>query len=578
MAAPDTLGPSDDGVHAPWRVLALTRALVVLLLLTAVFPLKPAAAQNAALIPLEATINQNAIMRQEISPPPTRQRPLRGRLGEPIAGVPTEKLAETRFKLTAVDFEGPVALNLNPAIFAPAWQGLVGKEISLGDLAKALESIEDIYRQHDYVVVAKAPPQDFTSGRIRIVAYAVYVSDLEVKGDIGRLRGRLDPIFARIKAMQPLRLSAIYRQLLIAEDLVSGEINADWFQIENVPGAARLELTIMPKPGNLLLGLDNYGGKDVGPLQASVKAHVNDIFGLFESTDITVLANPANPARLAYLGFGQTVPLGTNGFSLSYGIANSWSNPGGPSLNVRLHSEVLIANIGINYALLRDMDRNVIVTAALNGNNSSVDVMDEPQSRDRTRWVSVGAKYDDVIGGVRIVLNPVFLHGVDAFQANVPFADFQVAALNGGATTSLTDTMSAQLLFTGQYAFGNLPAPVLGFYGGEVFGRAYDPGSLAGNNLVAGSLEISQQVDTGVQWLPGLSLLAFIDYGAVWNPPGAPYEFASLSSAGFGVRTGIGERLIATGLVAQPLTYNPQLAALGIDQNMRLRFTLGLRF
>ncbi len=34
---------------------------------------------------------------------------------------------------------------------------------------------------------------------------------------------------------------------------------------------------------------------------------------------------------------------------------------------------------------------------------------------------------------------------------------------------------------------------------------------------------------------------------------GAIYEHAALSSAGFGVRVGLGERLIATGLVAQPL-------------------------
>jgi hemolysin activation/secretion protein len=558
-------------------MLAVAPALIVLLLLSLVW-LESAAAQNAALIPLEATINQNAVMRQEISPPPTRQRSLRGRLGEPIAGVPPEKLAETRFTLTAVDFVGPSDLPLDPGVFAPAWQGLIGKEITLRELGTVLESIEDIYRQRDYVVIAKVPAQDFASGRIRIVAYTVYITEIDVKGDVGRLGARLDPILARLKAMHPLRQSAIYRQLLIAEDLVSGEINVEWFQIESAPGAARLELVIASKPGNLLLGLDNYGGANIGPLQAAAKARVNDIFGLFESTDITALANPANPARLAYLGFAQTVPLGTTGFSFGYGVANSWSNPGGPSLDVRLHSELLIANVGINYSLLREMERNVIVTAALNGNNSSVDELGEPLTRDRTRWVSVGAKYDDVIGGVRIVLNPVFQHGVDAFQANVPFDDFQVAILNGGATTNLTETLSVQLLFTGQYAFGTLPAAVLGFYGGEVFGRAYDPGALAGNNLVAASLQVTQQIDTGLRWLPELSLFAFADHGAAWNPAGSPYEFASLSSAGFGLRVGIGERLVATGLVAQPLTYEPQLAAVGVEQGMRLRFTVGLRF
>src|SRR6185436_2419504 len=121
----------------------------------------------------------------------------------------------------------------------------------------------------------------------------------EVKGDTSRLGGRLDPIFARIKAMRPLRQTAIYRQLLIAEDLVGGEITAEWFQIEDQPGAARLEINITSKPGDLLLDFDNYGGAHIGPLQASAKAHANNIFGMLESTDITILANPANPARIA---------------------------------------------------------------------------------------------------------------------------------------------------------------------------------------------------------------------------------------------------------------------------------------
>lgn len=578
-ASPDRAMTKRSSACAPRRRPVLSLSLIALLLsFYAILPM-PALAQNAAvLVPLGATINQNAIIRQEISPTPTPQRPLRGRLGEPIAGVPPEKLAETRFTLTAVDFQGPADLQLDPAIFAPAWRGLLGKEVSLRELGTALETIEDIYRKRDYVVIAKIPPQDFASGRVRIVAYTVYVSELEVKGDSGRLRGRLDPIFARIQAMRPLRLSALYRQLLLAEDLLSGEINAEWYQIESAPGAARLELVITHRPGNLLLGLDNYGGKDIGPLQASARAQVNDIFGLFESTWITVLANPANPARIAILGLSQAVPLGTTGFNLVYGIASSWSNPGGTSLEVRLHSEVLIGNVGISYPLLREMERNVIVTAALNGNNSNVDILGEAFQRDRTRWVSVGAKYDDVIGGVAIVLSPAFLHGIDAFDANVSFRDFQAATLNGSATARLTDTLSAQLLFSGQYAFTNLPPVMLGFYGGEAFGRSYDPGALAGNNLVSAAFQVSQQVVTGLSWLPELTLFAFTDYGAVWNNPGSPYEYASLASAGFGLRVGIGERLIASGLVAQPLTYDPRLDALGVQQTLRLRFTLGLRF
>jgi hemolysin activation/secretion protein len=585
MAAPGILGnpggrlSPDGGASLLGRAHAFALALIVLLLLIPVFSLAPAAAQSPALIPLEATITQNAIMRQELAPPPVRQRTLRNRLGEPIAGVPPEKLKETRFKLAAVDFQAPAEVHLDPAIFLPAWRGSIGKQISLYDIGTVLEAIEDIYRQHDYVVIAKVPPQDFASGRIRIVGYAVYVTDAEVKGDNGRLRRRLDPIFARIKAMRPLRQSAIYRQLLIAEDLVDGEITAEWFQIgESAPGAARLEITIAANPASMLLNLDNYGSQTTGPLQASARGYVHDVLGQFESTNVIALTNPANPARLVLLSFQQNLPLGTNGLNLGYGIANSWSNPSGPEGDEALHSEVLIANLGLSYALLREMDRDVIISARLNENNSSVDVEGQPLSRDRTRWVSIGADYDDVIDGVGIVLSPAFLQGIDAFQANVPFSNFQAVTLNGAATTSLTEGLSAQLLFTGQYGFGSLPTAVLGFYGGEAIGRAFDPGALAGSSLASGAVQLTKQIDTGLPWLHSLTLFAYADYGAAWNHSGAPYAFASLSSAGAGLSADIADRLSVTALVAQPLTYDSRLAALGVDQSTRLRFTLSLRF
>jgi hemolysin activation/secretion protein len=105
-----------------------------------------------------------------------------------------------------------------------------------------------------------------------------------------------------------------------------------------------------------------------------------------------------------------------------------------------------------------------------------------------------------------------------------------------------------------------------------------DPGAIAGNSSIAGALELSQAIDTKISWLPGFSLFAYADYGAVWNPPGVGYGFASLSSLGFGIRTGIGERLFASALVAQPLWYDAELAALGVEQSTRYRFTVALRF
>ena len=183
------------------------------------------------------------------------------------------------------------------------------------------------------------------------------------------------------------------------------------------------------------------------------------------------------------------------------------------------------------------------------------------------------------IGGVSFIVNPVFLQGVDAFGSNVQHSQFSAAAIFGTATANLTDSLSAKLLFNAQYAFNTLPAAMLVNYGGETFGRGFEPGAIHGNSAVLGALELAQKIDTKLSWLPGFSLCTFVDYGAVWNPPElSVYEYASLSSIGFGIRTGVGQHLVASGFVVQPLGYNVQLAALGLDQSLKLRFTLGLRF
>ncbi len=236
---------------------------------------------------------------------------------------------------------------------------------------------------------------------------------------------------------------------------------------------------------------------------------------------------------------------------------------------------------GLNYALLRSQERNVILNAGVFGNDSSVDILQQTVTRDRARWVAIGARHDDELFGVKFILNPGYLKGVDAFGSNLPNDTYNFAALtlNGVLTANLTDTLSAKVLFNGQLALTTLPAAVIATYGGLGFGQAFDPGArLQATAPCSISGELAHTIPTGLSWLQDLSLFVYGDYGAVWNPPGIAYPYASLASLGFGVRVGVGERLIATGLVAQPLWYDAELAAIGIEQQTRYRFTIGLRF
>jgi hemolysin activation/secretion protein len=521
-------------------------------------------------------VDQNAIMRQ-YAPPLARPKSLGATVTLPVAGIAPDKLGDTRFRLASIEIEG--TQSLSPSQLTPLWQALIGREITLLDIKKVVDAIEETYKKNDLRAGVVVPPQDFAAGHVRINVYEYYIKELIIKGNAtDRLRGRLDPFFDRITEMRPLRASQLYRNLLLAEDRAGLSMYGEFIRIEDEPGAIRMEITLTFKPGNLTLGLDNFGVKDIAPVQGQAAAHINDMFGLFEATDFLVVTNPAAPDQFAFVNWAQLVPLGATPFAFNYFVGQSWVAPGGLQRQLQLRSRVLNAGVGLNYALLRSRERNLFLNAGVNLSNLSVDVLQEPVSRDRTRWLTFGARYDDELFGVRFILNPAYVKGVDAFDQNLVNYDFSALTLNGVLSTSFTDTLTAKVTFSAQYGFTALPSPLVAAFGGLAFGRAFDPGSIAGNSAITVAGEIGHTIATGVKWLSDLTLFAYGDYGAVWNPPGITYPFASLASAGFGLRVGITERLIATALVAQPLWYDPELAALGVDQLTRYRFTVALRF
>ena len=55
-----------------------------------------------------------------------------------------------------------------------------------------------------------------------------------------------------------------------------------------------------------------------------------------------------------------------------------------------------------------------------------------------------------------------------------------------------------------------MPTTLLGYYGGKVFGRAYDPETLAGDSTILGTFKLSQKIEGTPLWLPDLQLIGYI--------------------------------------------------------------------
>jgi hemolysin activation/secretion protein len=111
--------------------------------------------------------------------------------------------------------------------------------------------------------------------------------------------------------------------------------------------------------------------------------------------------------------------------------------------------------------------------------------------------------------------------------------------------------------------------------GGETYGRAFQNGAIAGQSGYAVAFEMGKKLDFGMDWLTAFTLFGFVDYGAVYNPPGhGPYEYASLGAAGAGFRALLGRHTMISSWVAIPYKDEAELGAEGTT----VRFNAGVQF
>jgi hemolysin activation/secretion protein len=287
------------------------------------------------------------------------------------------------------------------------------------------------------------------------------------------------------------------------------------------------------------------------------------------------VTNPTEPEELVVARLSQYLPLGPSGFAAGYEYGHVWSNPGGAAADPNIHVETSKAGVYLNYAILRSIERNLIGGLALWGKDIEVDVGGIPAARNRKRWISAAATYDDEMAGAALVAELALSQGLSGLGATGDNNDFRFATIDGSLTRPLTDSMTASLLFSGQYAFTALPSVVNFDLGGETYGRAFDGSAISGEEGYALVLELSQEVDPGLEWLTALRLFGFVDYGAVWNAPGrSDYTHAALGSAGVGLRARLGSHTMASAWVAVPYKDEPKLGAEGTT----VRFTAGVQF
>ena len=235
------------------RELPFRRALLSSFL----FACLPATSAWAQAIP--PSVSPGQIARSLEQPLPERQG-ANISVPAPRAFAAPANAAQLQLTPTSFDVEGARAIP--PGEIAQAYQGLVGRQITLADVYAAANAITALYVKHGYALsFATVPAQTIDgSGRVRIDVVEGFVDEVAFTGAVERIPAAARAYAEQIKRSRPLRTADIERFLLLIND-VPGVAATSVFERPSAHerGATRLVIHVDFQPVTASASLDNRG-------------------------------------------------------------------------------------------------------------------------------------------------------------------------------------------------------------------------------------------------------------------------------------------------------------------------------
>lgn len=537
--------------------------------------------------PVPPTVQPGAIERQQNAPP----EPLARAADAPVqvqleAQKPPANAASISFDLKSLEVTGNTALPSSTLL--ATYSSLAGTRVSVEKIYSIANEMTARYRDAGYILSSViVPPQTITDGRVLLQVVEGYLSEVRFEGDVGNRSGLLDTIRSRLVSERPLHVDTLERYALLLNDLPETTAQFVLARSESAAEAAALTIRMSTTPVTLSLAGSNRGSRVQGPIQANAKLDFNSLFGLHESTSLQYM-QAEESKQLQFLALSHQERLTASGLDLRLTASKSDSSPelGADFQQLNLETDTKQARIELSMPLLRSRVANVHVRGALTYHDGATETTEFLLTQDKIAAARIGLSWDgvDVAAGVNL-LDLEYSHGLEAFGASEyrdPLAsraggrpDFSKATIYLARLQSLGAGFSALLAINGQYAATNLLAPEEFAFGGEYFGRAYDPSELVGDSGAAGKLELRYTFDNPSAF--SFTVYGFGEKGKVWRRLDASEVGAAdqdkAESAGGGVRVSYDTWL--TGYVEAAVPIDRVVAAEGDDDT---RVFGGLQF
>ena len=484
--------------------------------------------------------------------------------------LPPPAAAQVTFRLQRVDLVGNTVLST--AELATAYQGLIGKDVSVAQLFGIANAITSLYGKDGYSLSrAIVPAQQIDgSGTIRIRIVEGFVDQVKVEG-----KAPPNPLIVaqakKIEADRPISNRTLERYLLLSNDLPGVTAHSVLKKSDTTFGATTVVLDVEPtKPFQGTFSIDNRGSHAVGPLELDLGLSYANLLGPNSETSLR-LVNASLDRELYYLTLQHKMVLNSEGTTLSFGLRASKSHPGTLTFtNIDLVTSATTGFVELRHPVIRSRNLNLQAYTSFDVRNEQTDTLGSPLSRDRLRVLRVGLDFDqtDSHGGLNTA-NLQLSKGIGALGASPdgdPLSsraagkpDFTKLTLDASRTQSLgvfDPKLAAWSLYgkaTAQFTGDPLLSSEQCSLGGSDYGRAFDASTLSGDRCAGATVEVRYDVAHPGK-LNSLQFYSFYDVGwAATLTPGASTQSANFASAGLGARFAFLDRYSASIEVAKQL-------------------------
>jgi len=330
-------------------------------------------------------------------------------------------------------------------------------------------------------------------------------------------------------------------------------------------GATDLTLVVERRPFEGYLALDNRGTRWLGPLQLYSGASLNDLAGWGERVSVSAVFAPDQGGELGFLSGSWEQPLGGSGLRVDAFGSYAKTEPGDELRELGVQGESLTLGFGLQYPFVRSREVNVIGRMAYTGRDSeSGNFFLDPLYDDKTSTVAVELFMNRATSwGAYVTSRISMTQGLDAFGATRA-ADRQKSRATGSgqftrvnAEATWTQSLFAGLQFTlagtAQLTPDSLLASEEFGVGGVLYGRAFDPSEITGDEGYAAKAELFYAYPA--QELGTIEPYVYYDGGQVRQNDPLPGEVrrASLESVGGGIRITVDGGYAASFEYAKPI-------------------------